>query len=277
VQLINGKSYHDKPEYNDKYTKFAYSTIFSYDARTVYGNFNCDNVLQFSQDGINFRQRWEMESLFCERDFAVSRYPLHEVDPAGSATSAILVKGDALINLHQVTATRALVLREGGYPLGFDDGAAEVVSAAGAEAAYKDDRVTFIRNLGGWTRQHPARGFADDVNGSNVRYRQSVVPALGHETTGPGTFTLGTLVCARVGADSIESLMGLVTEVDWKGNQARLAFADGERAFVQLGAAAAVTVNLNGKSFAGEIVMARVSADGGAWFVLRQDGSVEQS
>jgi hypothetical protein len=36
VQLINQKSYHDKPEYNDKYTKFAYSSVFSYDARTIY-------------------------------------------------------------------------------------------------------------------------------------------------------------------------------------------------------------------------------------------------
>jgi hypothetical protein len=277
VQLVNGKSYHDKPEYNDKYTKFAYSSIFSYEARQIYDNFNCDNVLQFSADGINFRQRWEMETLHCEPDFAACRYPIHEVDPAGTVHTSILVKDDCLVTLHQVTATKPLVLREGGYPLGFDDGRPEVVSVPGGEAAHIDGKVSFIRNLSGWTRQHPARGMGDDINGSNVRYRQSVVPVLSHETAGAGSFTLAALVCGRVGGDSIDSLMGVVSEFEFAGNQARLAFHDGERAFVQVGSVADVTVNLNGKRFAGAIVLARVSADGATWFVLHGDGRVEQT
>ncbi len=153
VQLINQKSYHDKPEYNDKYTKFAYSSIFSYEARQIYKNFNCDNVLQFSADGINFRQRWEMTHLYCAKDFAASTYPLYDVDAEGTIHTSILVKDDFLINLHQVETKKPLVFREGGYPLGFDEGEAKTVSIEGAEAAYKDGKLTFLRNLHGYDKQ----------------------------------------------------------------------------------------------------------------------------
>ena len=278
VQLINQKSYHDKPEYNDKYTKFAYSSVFSYDARQIYGNFNCDNVLQFSLDGINFRQRWAMETLHCVDGFAVSKYPIHEVDPEGSIHTAILVKGDFMVNLHQIEATRALVYREGGYPLGFDDGHAETASAPGGEAAYKDGKLTFIKKLAGYSGQSKALGFADDVSGANVRYRQSVVPTLSHAAAADQTsLRLASLVCARTGKDPLGTLMDLVTEFDWSGPAARLRFHDGERALVQVGAQIGdVQATLNGKKLTGPIVVARVSADGNAWFVLMHDGSVDR-
>jgi hypothetical protein len=277
VQLINQKSYHDKPEYNDKYTKFAYSSVFSYDARTIYGNFNCDNVLQFSEDGINFRQRWAMETLHCVDGFAASKYPIHEVDPQGTIHTSILVKGDLLVNLHQIQATKPLVYKEGGYPLGFDDGHAETASAPGGEAAYKDGKLTFIKNLAGWSRQHRAIGFADDVSGANVRYRQSVVPVLAHEAAAGEThLRLATLVCGRIGKDSLATLMGLVTEFDWTGAVARLRFHDGEAALVQVGDTGDVQATLNGKKLSGAIVVARVSADGSAWFVLMRDGTVDR-
>jgi len=274
VQLVNQKSYHDKSEYNDKYTKFAYSSVFSYEARQIYDNFNCDNVLQFSADGINFRQRCEMEPLYCARGFAASKYPLHEVDPAGVAHTSILVKDDFMINLHLVESTKPLVFKEGGYPLGFDDGAPTIVSAPGAEAAYKDGKLTFIRNLAGYTRQFPAQGFADDVNGSNVRCRQSVVPALGHEGRAE-KLMLVSLVCGRIGRDSLEALLGLVTAFEVERNVAKIRFHDGERAFVQVGAIADKEVELNGKRFSGAIVVARVSTDGRAWFVLHRDGRID--
>jgi hypothetical protein len=277
VQLINQKSYHDKPEYNDKYTKFAYSSVFSYDARQIHHNMNCDNVLQFSEDGINFRQRWHMDTLHVAEGFAASRYPIHEVDPEGSIQTSILVKDDFLVNLHRIETRKALVFKEGGYPLGFDDGHAELGSADGGEVAYKEGKLTFIRNLAGYTRQFRAQGFGDDVNGANVRYRQSVVPALGHENArGQPPFVLASLVCGRIGSDSLESLMGLVTEFELAGEQVNLRFHDGERAFVQLGDAAHVDVTLNGKRFSGPIVVARASADGRAWFVLHRDGTIDR-
>jgi len=274
VQLINQKSYHDKPEYNDKYTKFAYSSVFSYEARQVYKNFNCDNALQFSEDGINFRQRWEMELLYCERDFAASRYPLYEVDPAGTIHSWVLVKDDFLVLFHQVETSKSLVFKEGGYPLGFDEGRAETVSVPGAEAAYKDGKLTFIRNLTGYARQFKALQFCEDINGSNVRYRQSVVPALGFENRALRKFYLASMVCGRLGTDPVDQLMRLVTEFRIEENTAELYFYDGERAFMQIGEIRDVQVSLNGRSLSGLIVVARVSGDGKEWFVLDQAGKV---
>ena len=104
---------------------------------------------------------------------------------------------------------------------------------------------------------------------------QSVVPSLGHENGSTRKFLLASMVCGRIGEDSLESLCALVSECELAGHTVRLRFADGERAFVQLGAPAEVEVTLNKKSWKGPIVVARVSADGSAWFVLRGDGVVD--
>lgn len=275
VQLINQKSYHDKAEYNDKYTKFVYSSIFSYESRQVYKNFNCDNILQFSEDGINFRQRWEMEHLYCEKDFAVSRYPLYDVDEDGIIYTYVFVKNDFMINFHQVETKKSLVFKEGGYPLGFDEGEAKIISNNNAEAAYKDGKLTFIKNLYGYTKQFKASQFSDDLNGSNVRYRQSVVPALGFENGHQQKFYLASLVCGRVGKSSIHKLNALVTSFKVKNNTAHITFFDGEQAFLQIGEINSVSVLLNGKRISGEIVVARVSPDKKKLFVLRNDGTID--
>jgi hypothetical protein len=110
-----------------------------------------------------------------------------------------------------------------------------------------------------------------------VRHRQSVVPVLGHESASPGTLHLASLVCARVGSDSLETLTGLVTEFAMTGNRADLRFHDGERALVQVGEIGEVSAILNGKPVSGAIVLARVSAGGDAWFVLHRDGTIDRS
>lgn len=276
VQLINQKAHHDKSEYNDKYTKFAYSSIFSYEARMVYKNFNCDNVLQFSADGINFRQRWKMEHLYTEKDFTASKYPLFDVDEEGTIYTSILVKDDFMINVHQVNTTKKnLVFKEGGYPLGFDEGSAKTVSVKGAEAAYKDGKLTFIKNLYGYTVQNKALQFSDDINGSNVRYRQSVVPTLGYHSGSNQNFVLASLVCGKVGKDTIQKLNGVVKKFTVTDNKVDIVFGDGEKAFMQIGDIQNVEVAINGKKFSGEIVTARVSANKKSWFVLYKSGDVD--
>ncbi|HSK89356.1 MAG TPA: DUF2264 domain-containing protein [Anaerolineales bacterium] len=262
VQLINHKSHHDKPEYNAKYTKFAYSTHFSYEARAIYHNFNCDAVLQFSNDGINFRQRWEMTPLYCEPGFAASRYPLHEVDPAGQVITFTIVKDDFFVNLHLVSPTRPLVLREGGYALGFDSGQPEVISTPGAEFAACDGKYTFIRNLCGYTHQQRAAPFADDINGSNVRYPRSVTPNLGADILAGQSTLLASLACASSGKASVEQLSALVTDFQHEDNQAQITFYDGEVIFVQMGGAGCVDMNINGYWLKGPVVFARIARDG---------------
>ncbi len=275
VQLINQKSHHDNPEYNAKYTKFAYSSVFSYEARPVYKSFNCDNVLQFSDDGINFEQRWAMEHLYCEKDFNASKYPLYKVDDNGLAYTYILVKDDFMINFHRIETEESLVFKEGGYPLGFDDGNAAVISVPGGEAAYKDGKLSFIRNLYGYQKQYKAAPFLDNVTGTNVRYRQSIVPKLEYENKGRNIFYLASMVYGKIGNDSIQQLMGLVKSFAVKDNVAEICFYDEERVLMQIGAVNDLTVTLNGKSIRGPIVVARVSADGGGYWLLDQAGAVD--
>ncbi len=275
VQLVNQKSYHNQPEYNAKYTKFAYSSIFSYEARSIYDSFNCDNVLQFSEDGILYHQRWSMENLYCERDFSASRYPLYQVDEAGSAITYTLVKDDFMINFHQVQTKKSLTFREGGYPLGFDEGEAQTASLPQAEVAYKDNKLTFLRALHGYDRHYPATPYADDINGSNVRYRRSVVPRLEFNNGDQHLFYLASMVYGKIGRDSMDQLMALVTDFAVKGNTAEIGFYDGERAFVQIGQIKPVEVSLNGQSFSGPLVLVRVSGDGQSHFVLDEAGRVE--
>lgn len=268
VQLINHKSRHDKPEYNAKYTKFAYSSIFSYEARAIYDSFNCDNVLQFSADNILFHQRWKMEHLYCTRDFNASRYPLYQTDEDGQVATYTLVKDDSMINVHLVETTKALRFREGGYPLGFEKGEVEIASAPGAEAAYKDGKLTFIRALYGYDGQEPAAPYGDDINGTNVRYHQSVVPKLTFANGAQRRFILASQVYGKVGHDSLTQLMGLVTDFVVEGDTVTVTFYDGERAFLQLGGIDDVAVTLNGWSFSGHVVLARVAADGTLIFLL---------
>ncbi len=275
VQLVNQKSYHDNPEYNAKYTNFVYSSVFSYESRSIYKTYNCDNALQFAEDGINFRQRWSMENLYCIKNFNASKYPLFEVDDEGIIYTYIFVKDDFMINFHRVETKKNITFREGGYPLGFDSGLPKIDSIDNAEYASIDGKISFMRNLYGYTKQFKTSGFNDDVNGSNVRYRYSVVPKFGFENKNLNKFYLANMVYGKVGTDSVEQLMALVTKFIITENRAFVSFYDGEEAFMQIGEIENVDIKLNGKAFNGEIVMARVAKNKDEYSILHKDGKID--
>lgn len=234
VQLINQKSRHDKAEYNDKYTNLSYSSIFSYDARKIYGNVNCDASLQFSKDGINYKQRWKINPLHCEKNFVASSYTLFDTDEDGEVRSYIIVKDDCLISIHRIDTKKELSFRQGPYSLGYDNGTLRVESKEGAEAAYAEGKLTFIQNLYGWSGQLAAEPNGSDVNGSNVKYRQSVLPVLKHECRkNSDPFILASISCSRIGSDSIDQLMSLVTEFTVGNETVSMKFYDGERVILQ--------------------------------------------
>lgn len=306
VQLINQKSYRDLPEFRKKYTNFVYSSIFSYEARSIYKNFNCDNALTFSSDGVRYSQRGKIENLYCVEGFVASKYKLdqpqikipqakqqklkiklrqlqafitgkHQPRQAtppphsgslGLVYTSILVKDDFMINVHRIETNESLILKEGGYPLGFDDGEAEVLSILGAEAACKDGKISFLRNLSGYTQQFKAQPFYEDMHGSNIRYRQSIVPALGFENRGQQVFYLACMVYGTTGETSIEALMQLVTDFRIDQGIVHITFNDGEKAVIQLGEIQYLDLNLNGQHVHGKVVMARVSAEGKSAFIL---------
>lgn len=283
VQIVNQKPYHNMPWYNAKYTKFVYSSIFTQDGRKIYGSYNCDNALTFSHDGINFRERWKHENLCTVRDFSVSRYRMYDEvedwraevfrNEFGWITTSILVKDDFMINLHKVSPTiEGMTFSEGGFPLGYDEGEPVLSSAEGVEMAAIDGKISYIRNLFGYTEQVEAKSFQEDVSGSNIRYHQSVVPKLGtgRDTTEP--FVLASMVYGKVGTQTLEELSAKVKRFEQNGDQTTIEFYDGECAFVQIDDVQEVGITLNGKTFEGPVVMARASVDGTVWQVLMQDG-----
>ena len=315
IQLINQKSFHTSATSNltKKYTNFVYSSVFSYEARSIYQNSNCDNALTFSKDGTRYHQREQIENLYCEKDFAASRYQLYqsEVEIAkgkqqplkgklrkiwkfvvlrinrhkkhnlsafktlGLGYTYTLVKDDFMINVHRIETNESLIFKEGGYPLGFDQGEAEVVSIEGAEAAFKDSKVSFLRNLYGYTHQFKARPFCEDIHGSNLRYRHSVVPALGFKNGDQKVFYLACMVAGKAGYASMEQLMQLVTEFRIDQGLVQVSFYDAEKAIMQLGEIKKLDLNLNHKPISGKIAMARVSSDGKSYFILDNEGKVE--
>lgn len=262
VQLVNHKSYHDKPEYNAKYTKFAYSTHFSYEARPIYKNFNCDTVLQFSNDGINFHQRWQIEELHCVPGFAASTYALYDADPDGSGTTFSILKDDFIINLHQINATKSLVLREGGYALGFEEGQPEIESGTHSEYAAIDGRFTYICNLFGYTKQRHAAPFAGDINGSNVRFSRSIVPVLEAKCAAGNSILLASMIYAGLESSSLKQLDNLITNFQAESNLVQIEFYDGEKIFIQVGETTDISIPIQSTFLKGFIVFARISPDG---------------
>ncbi len=261
IQLINHKSYHDKDEYNAKYTNLAYSSIFTYDSRSVYGSFNSDSSLQWSEDGIFYHQRWQMENLYCETDFAASRYPLHQIDPEGEATTWTIVKDGLLIHIHHVRPTKqGLFFRQGGYPLGFDSGNPEIISRGSVEIARIEDRYIVLANLYGFTGQLPAAPFHGQLNGVNTRYVQSISQRLEyHNTTGEG-FVLASAVYANRGSETDQQLCALVPSFFQQEEFTRIIFHDGEEVALNLNTPSKLNFMVGGLNIEGKPRFVRVKA-----------------
>jgi hypothetical protein len=233
VQLVNQKSYHDHPEYNAKYTNFAYSTHFPYESRPIYGSIAPDNALQFSADGILYYQRWEMEHLGMSAHHTAARYPLYEADPEGTATTTILARSGVLVLVHRVAPTKPLWFREGGFPLAWEAGAPEFTAGADWSAATVDGRTSLIANLAGYDRVEPPRPYGLDTQGTNVRYPSSVIPqlTLRHPSAEPAV--LVSLVAGHGGAVRPEQLRGTVAAVTVESDAVSVRYADGAEARVE--------------------------------------------
>lgn len=239
VQIINQKSRHDKAEYNAKYTKFAYSSEFAYESRPVWGNYHFDNVLQFSEDRISYRQRWKMKHYPVSDHLSLSSYALHEVDEEGTGLTAILIKDGVYISFHRISPTKNLRFVEGGYALGFDQGEPEIISLGMSQYASVNGRISFIKGLYGWQESIPARPFNDDLQSTNVRYSRSAVPSLVYdmereELKGEDIY-LASMVAGRVStSESIHQLDSLVQNVERSGEEFTIRFHDSSEYRVSL-------------------------------------------
>lgn len=266
VQLINQKSSQKKEKSRKKYNNFAYSSVFTYEPRSLKHNYNCDNALTFSLDGLHYEQRSQMEILFCEKNFIASRSRLLGGKKIDFSHSYILVKDDFMINVHRIDTSQPLFFREGGYPLGFnkdETGAVKIVSIPGAEAAYCNNKISFLRNLYGYTHQSkPYTIWANELQDGNPRYAHSMIPALCFRSTGEKTIYLASMVYGKIGEARVEELMQLVTDFRIDQGVVHVSFYDGEKAVMQLGRTSPVDLILNGDRITGKVAMARASADG---------------
>ncbi|MBU0935405.1 MAG: DUF2264 domain-containing protein [Spirochaetes bacterium] len=275
--LLNHKARHDKAEYNDKYTKFAYASAFPYQARHIYGNSDCDAILQFSADGTAWHQRWTMRTLACGELGGASVYPLHEADPEGQASTVSLILGSLIIHLHHLQPTKTLQLREGGFACGSDLSQPLARSfplqaehgLGPAEAAIAADncdtsRISLIRSLGGWTSSHAAGSFAEDRVGANVRYRFSAVPRLETHTRPGQPLLLATLLIGHSGTDSAGQLASSIASAALQTDRGELSlrFADGTQALLRIPEAAGNSAKLAGRTIEPGTLIALIKKNG---------------
>ncbi|MCF7949228.1 MAG: hypothetical protein K9M94_11635, partial [Spirochaetia bacterium] len=224
-------------------------------------SFNSDSSLQWSEDGIFFHQRWEMTNLYCEKDFAAARYPLHMADPEGEVTTWTLVKAGLLVHIHQIHTTKPeLRFRQGGYPLGFDSGLPLRSSRGNGEIARIDDRYTLLANLKGFTRQIAAAPFHDQLNGVNTRYVQSMCARLEYQSAVADSFLLAAAVYANRGNETDEQLVSLVPSFQQQGSFIRLVFHDGEEAVLNIGEPSSLDFQVGGLTIQGRPRLLRVKS-----------------
>ncbi|MFW6251141.1 MAG: DUF2264 domain-containing protein [Alkalispirochaetaceae bacterium] len=227
VQLLNQKSYHDKAEYNAKYTNFAYSTLFPYESRRVYGSVAPDNALQFSDDGILYYQRWEMETLAVTDTHTVARYPLYQADPEGEAVTTVLIHGGVLVLVHHVAPTKPLWFREGGFPLAYDAGEPAVHSGNDWVAASIDRRVSLMAALYGYDEIRKPVPFGLETQGTNVVYPFSAIPTAVTRRRLPRPLILVSMVAGRGNGTRPAQLRSAVAGFSVEENRVILRYADG--------------------------------------------------
>jgi len=243
IQLINQKSYHDKWEYNRKYTNFAYSSRFSYESGLSWGNTSCDNSLQYSEDGINYYQRWKFSSLYIGERFSVSHAPTrvnignnnyYGVESEGGITTVILVKDNQYFTFHQIDSPIKLTFREGGYPLGYDYGCASLFCGSDYSSARIGASHSFIRILYGWEKACLPESLNNDIQGSNSRYSFSKVPRLEMSSGSSKKLFLAAQISASINQVSDKQLINFVKSFNKSGDEYILEFYDGETFILNL-------------------------------------------
>jgi hypothetical protein len=174
-----------------------------------------------------------MERLAMSELHSAARYPLYEADPEGTATTTILARSGVLVLVHRVTPTKSLWFREGGFPLAWETGTAQISAGADWSAATVHGRTSLIANLAGYDRVEAPRSYGLDTQGTNVRYPLSVIPQLTLRRTSAEPIVLVSLVAGRGGGVRPEQLRGTVAGVTVDGDAVTVRYADGAEARVE--------------------------------------------
>jgi hypothetical protein len=271
-----------------KYSNFSFSSHFGFEISHINDTYNFDGGLFPSLDGKKFITRQYPQHIATGDHFSASYFMPFKVDPAKPYPgnfdkntriyTNLIVKDDFHIRIHQVVSDKNFMLYDGGLALGYNAGTPEVKSGKGWEFCTIDNRVSFIKNLAGYTNQVQAKGFQDNVQGNNLIHDNSIVPALLFQGQKVDGKVLASLVVATLKPYSPHELDKLVTMFRRiKANFYYIRFYDNEEVYTQVGGdIKPCTVELpNGTTLTDRILYVRIDVAQNC-YVIYEDGTLKQ-
>jgi hypothetical protein len=188
----------------EKYSKFAYSTVFAFNVPTEPLNLTCrghDSMLALSEDGVHWRVRSAVTGRRIEAGMASSVFePWQDV----RITTWLIPHGAWHLRIHHVTTGRLLQSAEGGFAICYSDEAKGSQGAAwksGPGAAFIPEGEFFsgIRDAG---MLREGENILADPN-ANLLLPGTAIPTLRQELE-PGEHWLGAAVLGGRGAGGKE-------------------------------------------------------------------------
>jgi hypothetical protein len=271
-----------------KYSNFSFSSHFGFEIGHVNDTYNFDGGLFPSLDGKKFITRQYPHHIATADHFSASYFMPFKVDPAKPwpgnfdmntrIYTNLIVKDDFHIRLHQVESDKNFMLYDGGMALGYNEGQPEIKSGKGWEYCAINNKVSFIKNLAGYTNQVQAKGFQDNPQGNNLIDDFSIVPALLYHSDKVAGKVLASLVVATLKPYAPHELDKLVTVFRRiKNNFYYIRFYDNEEVYTQVGGdCKACTVKLpDGSTITDRILCVRIDVAQNC-FVIYADGTLKK-
>lgn len=117
VVLATGQEHDKMRGSHEKYSKFAYSTRYSFNIEANDRHFEAasfDNMLGLSDDGVHFRMRETLEDALIADDILYSRWkPWDDVE----VETWLIPANPWHLRLHRIQTPRSLMSAEGGFPI----------------------------------------------------------------------------------------------------------------------------------------------------------------
>ncbi len=178
VVLLSSGQQHDKMRgAQEKYSKFIYSTRYSFNMEADDRHFaaaSFDGMLGLSDDGVHFRTRETMEEALIARDCLYSRWrPWSDV----VIETWLVPQNPWHVRLHRITTPRALETSEGGFAISRADFNADMVETGeGRAVCFGAEDISAIIDLSHDTRRQGVAHQA--IANTNLIHGRTLVPQL---------------------------------------------------------------------------------------------------
>jgi len=260
VQLVNHKSTSLVDGRQEKYGQFTYSSHFGYRVATEQSGHPPDSSLLVSRDGKSYSGRDKPFHLQASPGFGSSFFLPFGGDKTVVFTNTIFCDHFQL-RIHQIVSTAPFSVIEGGYALGYDQGAPSAQSGPDWEFVGDGKRGSFIRRLVGFDHGRPA-SVPDGDGDAHLLAPHSATPGVGLRLGNHRQILLVSLVRGCLNGETPEDLASFVGKVESGHNWMTVTLANGDALFTQIGTVSEREVAVNGVRLSGRTVYARVFADG---------------